>query len=402
MKPVPLRLKKDQERRLLAGHAWVYSNEVDTDATPLKDMEPGQPVELIAQRGRWLGHGYVNPHSLICARLVSRRRGQPLGAALLAHRIHAALALRERLYAAPFYRLVHGEGDGLPGLVVDRYGDLLAVQITTAGMERQRPLVLAALEQVLRPTRIVLRNDTPVRELEGLPQQVDWVLGDDPGEIELGEGAVRFGVSPGGGQKTGWFFDQADNRLAQHRFGTARRVLDVCCYLGAWGLQAAAAGAESVTFVDSAESALARVTANAERNGLGQGLTGRIETLHGDAFEVQRALRDDGASFERVILDPPAFIKRRKDEREGARAYERLNRLGLALLAPGGLLITSSCSFHFGRDAFLHAVQSAARRSEQDLQLLLAGAQGPDHPVHPAIAETAYLKTLFLRALPHD
>ena len=396
MQPVPLRLKKDQERRLLAGHAWVYSNEVDTDATPIKELEPGLPVELIAHRGRWLGHGYVNPHSLICARLVSRRRAQPLGAALLTQRIHAALELRQRLYRAPFYRLVHGEGDGLPGLVVDRYGDLLAVQLSTAGMDHLRPLVLSALEQVLRPSRIVLRNDTPVRELEGLQQGVEWVLGDDPGELELTEGGVRYAVSPGSGQKTGWFFDQTDNRLAQQRFGNARRVLDVCCYLGAWGLQAAAAGAEHVTFVDSADSALAQVAANAARNGLAE----RIDTLHGDAFEVLRALRDDGARFDRIILDPPAFIKRRKDEREGTRAYQRLNRLGLTLLEPGGLLITSSCSFHLSRDAFLHAVQSAARRNEQDLQLLIAGAQGPDHPVHPAIAETAYLKTFFLRALP--
>jgi 23S rRNA (cytosine1962-C5)-methyltransferase len=395
MKPATLRLKKDQERRLLAGHAWIYSNEVDTTATPLKALEPGQPVEIVAQRGRWLGHGYANPHSLICARLVSRRHAEPLGSTLLLTRIHAALELRQRLYPAPFYRLVHGEGDGLPGLIVDRYGDLLAVQITTAGMERLRPLVIAALEQVLRPRHIVLRNDTAVRELEGLEQGIEWVLGDDPGEVEITEGGLRFGVMPGSGQKTGWFFDQADNRLAQSRFGAADRVLDVCCYLGAWGLRAAADGAESVTFVDASEQALAQSAANAGRNGLED----RIDTLHGDAFEVLRALKDDGARFDRVILDPPAFIKRRKDEREGARAYERLNRLGLGLLAPGGLLITSSCSFHFGRDAFLHAIQAAARRNEQDLQLLLSGAQGPDHPVQPAIAETSYLKTLFLRSL---
>jgi 23S rRNA (cytosine1962-C5)-methyltransferase len=396
MKPTPLRLKKDQDRRLLAGHAWVYSNEVDTAATPLQELEPGQPVEIIAHRGRWLGHGYANPHSLICARLVSRRHGQPLGPALLVQRIRAALVLRERLYREPCYRLVHGEGDGLPGLVVDRYGDLLAVQITTAGMERLAPMVLAALEQVLRPSRVVLRNDNPMRELEGLDQRIDWVLGDDPGDIELTEGEVRFAVSPGSGQKTGWFFDQADNRLAQHRFGAAGRVLDVCCYLGAWGLQAAAAGAASVTCVDSSEAALAQVAGNAARNDVAE----RVDTLHGDAFEVLRALRDDGARFDRVILDPPAFIKRRKDEREGTSAYERLNRLGLGLLEPGGLLITSSCSFHMGRDAFLRTIQSAGRRTEQELQLLLAGGQGPDHPVHPAIAETAYLKTYFLRALP--
>jgi 23S rRNA (cytosine1962-C5)-methyltransferase len=396
MKPVPLRLKKDQERRLLAGHTWVYSNEVDTDATPLKDLEPGAPVEVIAQRGRWLGHGYANPRSLICARIVSRRHAEPIGATLLVQRIHAALALREQLFDRPFYRLVHGEGDGLPGLVVDRYGDLLAVQLTTAGMERLRPLVIEALEQVLRPTHIVLRNDTAVRELEGLTQGIEWMLGDDPGEIALDEGGLAFAVTPASGQKTGWFFDQADNRLAQRRFGPAQRVLDVCCYLGAWGLRAAADGAEQVTFVDGAESALQQVAANAERNGLGE----RIGTLHGDAFEVLRALKDDGARFERVILDPPAFIKRRKDERDGSLAYERLNRLGLGLLAPGGLLITSSCSFHMSRDAFLRTVQAAARRNEQDVQLLLAAGQGPDHPVHPAIPETAYLKTLFLRVLP--
>ncbi|MGB5831196.1 MAG: class I SAM-dependent rRNA methyltransferase [Thiohalocapsa sp.] len=396
MKPAPLRLKKDQERRLLAGHCWVYSNEVDTGATPLKGLEPGQPVELFAQQGRWLGHGYANPHSLICARLVSRHRARPLSASLLVQRIRAALVLRERLYEHPFYRLVHGEGDGLPGLVVDRYGDLLAVQITTAGMERQRAGLIAALEQVVRPTRIVLRNDTGVREQEGLPQSVDWVLGEDPGEIELTEGSLRFGISPASGQKTGWFYDQADNRLALARFGSARRALDVCCYLGAWGLQAASNGAESVTVVDSSRSALQRVAENAARNDLSD----RVAARQGDAFDVLRALREEEARFDLVVLDPPAFIKRRKDEREGTRAYERLNRLGLELLEPGGLLVTSSCSFHMGRDAFLHAVQGAARRTEQDLQLLLAGAQGPDHPVHPAIAETAYLKTYFLRAIP--
>lgn len=396
MKPAPLRLKKDQERRILAGHGWIYSNEVDTGATPLKTLEAGQAVEVFAQHGRWLGHAYVNPGSLICARLVSRQRDRPLSPSLLVRRIRAALGLRERLYKLPFYRLVYGEGDALPGLIVDRYGDLLAVQITTAGMERLRSDIVAALEQVLRPKRIVLRNDTAVREQEGLEQDIDWVLGDDPGEIELREGRVSFAVAPGSGQKTGWFYDQADNRLALQRFGGAHRVLDVCCYLGAWGLQAAANGAESVTCVDSSAAALEQVAANAERNGLAE----RVNTRQGDAFELLRQLREEQARFDLVVLDPPAFIKRRKDEREGTRAYERLNRLGLELLEAGGLLVTSSCSFHMGRDAFLHAVQAAARRTEHELQLLQAGGQGPDHPVHPAIAETSYLKTLFLRAMP--
>lgn len=392
MTPAPLRLKKDQDRRLLAGHCWVYSNEVDTGATPLKDLIPGQCVEVLSARGRWLGFGYANPHSLIAVRLISHRRNQPLGPALWVARIQAALALRERLYPRPFYRLIHGEGDRLPGLLVDRYGDLLAVQLTTAGMERERASILAALEQVLRPTRIVLRNDTAVRAAEGLPLGVEWVLGDDPGEVELPEGELRFGVFPASGQKTGWFYDQADNRLALGRFGVGRRVLDACCYQGAWGLRAAALGAATVVCLDSALPALEQVGANAARNGL----TDRVTGLQGDVFDGLRALRAEGERFDLVILDPPAFIKRRKDAPDGTRAYQRLNRLGLELLAPGGLLVTCSCSFHLEPAAFLHTVQYAARRTGRELQLLFSGGQGPDHPIHPAIPETAYLKTLML------
>ena len=398
MKPMPLRLRKDQERRLLAGHCWVYSNEVDTRLTPLQGLGAGAPVEILSDHDRWLGHGYVNPHSLICARLVSRERAHPLTPALWLARIHAALALRERLYSRPFYRLVFGESDGLPGLVVDRYADLLAVQLTTAGMERVRGEVLAALEQVLKPQAIVLRNDTPVRELEGLNQGVETVLGDPLAELILTEGGLEFLVSPLTGQKTGWFFDQAENRARLARFGVGGTVLDVCSYIGAWGLGAAALGAAEVTCVDSSAAALERVADNALRNRL----DGRVRTLQGDAFEVLRGLREDGRRFDTVILDPPAFIKRRKDEKEGLAAYARLNRLGIELLNPGGLLVTSSCSFHMDREAFVRTVAQAGRRAGRFLQLLETGQQGPDHPVHPSIPETAYLKTLFLRVLPGD
>ncbi len=396
MKPMPLQLRKDQERRLLAGHCWIYSNEVDTAATPLKDLAPGQAVEVRSDHERWIGHGYVNPHSLICARLVSRDHARPLSPALWVARIHDALALRERLYRRPFYRLVFGESDGLPGLVVDRYGDLLCVQLTTAGMERVRGEILAALEQVLRPSTILLRNDTPMRDLEGLTLGVEAVLGDPADDLILTEQELDFQVAPRSGQKTGWFFDQAENRARLARFGVGSRVLDVCSYTGAWGLRAAALGADEVTCVDSSLNALERVAANAERNRLGE----RVHPVQGDAFEVLRGLRDDGRLFDTVMLDPPAFIKRRKDEKEGLQAYARLNRLGIELLAPGGLLVTSSCSFHMDRDTFLRTVGQAGRRAGRFLQLLETGHQGPDHPVHPAIPETAYLKTLFLRVLP--
>ena len=396
MSVAAIRLKKDQERRLLAGHCWVYSNEVDTEATPLRAFEPGQAADILSQRGRWLGQGYVNPHSLICARVVSRDRSRPLSAALWVQRIRTALELRERLYPHPFYRLIFGESDGLPGLVVDRYGDLLSAQIGTAGMERVRAEVLAALEQVLRPRTLVLRNDIQVRELESLALGVETVLGEAPEELELTEGETRFLVSPLAGQKTGWFYDQTENRSRLPRFGVPSRVLDVCSYSGAWGVQAAVRGAEEVVCVDSSAAALEQVGTNADRNGV----VARVSGLQGDAFEVLRVLRDQEERFDLVILDPPAFVKRRRDEKEGTQAYQRLNRLGLELLEPGGLLVTSSCSFHLGREAFLRAVQQAARRAGRSLQLLEAGGQGPDHPVHPAIPETAYLKTFVLRVLP--
>lgn len=400
MHPPPLVLRKDQERRLLAGHCWIYSNEVDTTTTPLKDLEAGQPVEVLSTSGRWIGHGYVNPHSLICARLVSRDRSHPLTPALWVARLRQALALRERLYAHPYYRLVFGEGDGIPGLIVDRYGDLLGVQITTAGMERARAEVLSALEQVLRPAAMVLRNDTAVRELEGLEQGTEVVLGEPADPVVLTEngprGQLEFLVSPLSGQKTGWFYDQAENRSLLGRFGVGERVLDVCSYIGAWGLRAAALGAREVTCVDSSPAALERVRENAVRNRVED----RVHTRQGDAFEVLRELKNEGRRFDTLILDPPAFIKRRRDEKEGTQAYARLNRLALELVEPGGLLVTSSCSFHLSRDAFLRTVQSAGRRAGVSLQLLGSGQQGPDHPVHPAIPETAYLKTLYLRVLP--
>jgi len=402
MKAPALHLKKDQERRLLAGHCWVYSNEVDTAASPLAGFAPGEAVRIVSHGGSFLGHGYVNPHSLLCARLVSRHPERPPGPDLWIERIGTALALRERLYRQSFYRLVFGESDGLPGLVVDRYDELLAVQITTAGMERVRDELVTALEQVVRPEYVVLRNDSQARELEGLSQGIEMARGDaglllpdrEP-RLELTEGGARFLVSPLSGQKTGWFYDQAENRSKLTRFGTPERVLDVCSYIGAWGVRTAVGGARSVVCVDSSAAALARVGENADRNGV----VDRVSAIQGDAFDVLRVLRGEEARFDLVILDPPAFIKRRKDEKEGMDAYRRLNRLGLELVEPGGLLVTSSCSFHLGRDAFLRLLQQAARRAGRQLQLLESGGQGPDHPVHPAIPETGYLKTFFLRVL---
>jgi 23S rRNA (cytosine1962-C5)-methyltransferase len=383
-------LQKDQHRRLLAGHDWVYSNEIDNHKSPLKSFEPGSLVDYVSQHGKWVGRGYLNPHTLIAGRILTRRHAEAIDERFLAQRIEDALLLRTRLYPAPFYRLVYGESDGLPGLVVDRFGEVLVMQVGTAGMERLLDPVVSALVKSTGARSVVLRNDTANRELEGLPPEVRVVHGPDVSHAELREGGLVFSAPVLDGQKTGWFFDQADNRSRLVRYLRGGRVLDVFAYLGAWGLRAAKCGATEVTCVDSSRSALAAIEEAARRNGLGQ-----VRTEQGDAFDVLEGLHATGQTFETVIVDPPAFIKRRKDEKTGASAYERINLLALRLIAPGGTLVAASCSHHLHRDEFIRVVQRAARRAERELRLLEQGGQGPDHPIQPAMPETEYLKALY-------
>ncbi|MCW8889964.1 MAG: class I SAM-dependent rRNA methyltransferase [Sedimenticola sp.] len=392
----PLRLKKNEDRRLRAGHCWIYSNEIDTATTPLKGMEAGQPVEIFSDRGKLIGTGYVNPHSLISARIVSRDHKHPLSDSLLVHRLKVALSLRERLYEKPFYRLVFGESDGLPGLVIDRFGGYLVIQITTAGMERMKTAVLAAVEKVLKPEGVLFRNDSSARELEGLASYVEDAFGNWPEVLKIEEHGVRFDVPSQGGQKTGWFFDQAANRGRMIPYIQGKRVLDVCSYIGAWGVQAAVKGATEVICVDASSTALDAVDRNALENGVSESVAG----LQGDAFEALRELRLASERFDVVMVDPPAFIKRKKDTKEGTLAYRRINQLALQLLSKDGILISSSCSHHMSEASLLNEIQQAARHTDRSLQLIERGFQAPDHPVHPAIAETAYLKCFTFRVLP--
>ncbi len=391
-----LRLKRGEERRLRAGHCWVFSNEVDNDATPLKAFEPGAAVRIEAANGKPVGSGYVNPHSLICARLVSRDPERQLDAGLIAERVELALALRQRYYGEPFYRLVFGESDGLPGLVVDRYGDYLVAQITTAGMERVRDAVVEALVQVIRPTAILWRNDSAIREQEGLDRYVTAALGEFPTQVDVRENGCQFVVDPAGGQKTGWFYDHRENRARVARHAQGARVLDLFSYAGAWGLQAAAAGASQVTCVDASQAALELAGENAERNGAVE----RCEFIKGDAFDVLAHLRHEQRRFDIVVLDPPAFIKRRKDYKAGVEAYRRLNQGALQLLEPGGLLMSASCSHHLERETLVEGMLRGARHLDRSLQVLEHGYQAPDHPLHPAIPETGYLKAVLARVLP--
>ena len=387
-----LRLKRGEERRLAAGHVWVFSNEIDTGSTPLTAFAPGAVAQVRTQRDTFVGYACVNPHALICARILSREEARPVDGALIERRLRAALALRERLTGAPYYRWVFGESDQLPGLVLDRYGAVVVGQIATAGMEALREEVAAAVRAVLAPAVLYWKNDSAARELEHLPRFTAAAFGAVPANIEVTEGGLSFTAPLAEGQKTGWFYDQSANRARLARYVAAgARVLDVCSYVGAWAVTALRHGAARAQCVDTSQAALEFAQLNAARNGTA------LQVLRADAFEALKSLTEQGERFDLVILDPPAFIKRKKDTPKGQAAYRKLNQLALGLLADEGLLVSCSCSYHLAPEDLVSAIQSAARHSGRFVQILEAGGQSPDHPVHPAIPETRYLKAFFCR-----
>jgi len=392
-----LRLKPREERRLRGGHVWIYSNEIDTAATPLKAFAPGDEAVLENAQGRPLGRVLVSPQALICARLFSRDPKQGFDEALVLERLRAALTLREACYGeAGCYRLVYGESDGLSGLVIDRFGPVVVVQTATAGMDRHLPLILSALETLLAPRSIVLKQDSGARSLEGLEETV-VVYGqplDDA--VPLEENGVRFLAPVLEGQKTGWFYDHRENRARLASLAKGARVLDAFSYVGAWGLTALAQGADALVAVDGSQRALEHLDANAAALGLAD----RVETVRGDAFKVLEAQADAGERFDVVIVDPPALIKRRKDLKAGQHGYERLARQALRLTAPGGLCLFASCSLHYDRTMMTDTLRSAARHTDRSLQMLWSHGAGLDHPVHPAIPETDYLKATLARVSP--
>jgi 23S rRNA (cytosine1962-C5)-methyltransferase len=387
-----LKLKRGEDRRIRGGHPWVFSNEVDNDATPLAKIEPGSTVRIHSDRDQFLGHAYVNPHALICARIVGRDAEHGLDRSLIVHRLNVALALRERLSREPYYRLVFGESDGLPGLVLDRYGDILVGQIATRGMEALKKDVEDAVRSVVSPKGLFWKNDSGARDLEQLEPVAEVAFGSVPDEVEVLEAGLRFVAPLRSGQKTGWFYDQTANRarLARYLWAGAR-VLDVCSYVGAWGTTALAHGAHSAMCLDSSAPALSYAERNAAANGL------KVQTLQADAFDALKTLQEQGERFDVVVLDPPAFIKRKKDIPQGQAAYRKLNQLALNLIDRDGLLVSCSCSYHLSSDDLAAAIQGAARHTGRFVQILEAAGQSPDHPVHPAIPETRYLKAFFCR-----
>ena len=351
---------------------------------------PGAPVRIEGDDGWRHGTFMFNPHSLIAARRLDRDPGAVIDRAWIAARIAGAVALRAQLTPGAHHRLVHAEADGLPGLIVDRYGDVAVLQANTAGMDRMMPDILAALLDALPLRAIVARNDSAARQHEGLPAEVRLLHGTD-GAAMAEEGGVRFPVDAMAGQKTGFFHDQRPNRDRVAALARGRTVLDVFCHTGAFGLRAAAAGAEAVLLVDSSAPALAQAEAAAAANGLSG-----VSSRRGDAFEVMQALGAEGQRFDIVVCDPPAFAKNKRDQDAGLRAYHRMTRLAAPLVQPGGFLFVASCSHHAPLEAFTAQVTTALLRARRDARIVHTGAAGPDHPVHPQLPESAYLKSLLL------
>lgn len=387
-----LRLKKNQDRRVRAGHPWIFSNEIDGVEGEPPD---GAIVDVVDSRGAYLGRGYVNRHSLISVRLLTRSR-DAIDAAFFHKRIARAAAYREQLFpTSTTYRLVSSEGDFLPGLTVDRYDDVLSVQITTLGIEQRRDLVKAALIEQFDPRAIVLRNDAPLRKLEGLALETLVWHGDYAPPVAIDVDGLAYHVDPMGGQKTGFFLDQRINRRLLEGRVQGARVLDLFAYSGAWGLEALRHGAESVQFVDGSESALALARKNVDLNGLGERAQYHVE----DVFEALPRMAGARERYDAVVLDPPALVKSRARLADGLKGYRELNRRAMSLLPEGGWLFTNSCSFHVSPEDFLRVLGEAARDARRPFRFLQWGAQSPDHPVLLAAPETSYLKCAVLRAV---
>ncbi len=385
-------LKRGEEHRLNNGHLWIYSNEVDTRKTPLKTFQPGEQVLVETHTGKTIGTAYVNPRALICGRLISYEDTR-LDATLLSQRLQQANSLRTRLFKEPFYRLVYGESDLLPGLVVDRFGPHFSVQINSAGMEAVQGEIIDTLISLFKPESILLRNDSSIRDMEGLTREVTVAFGNAPEEVQLIENGVPMLAPLHNGQKTGWFYDQRPNRAKLKKYVKGKRILDVFSYVGSFAIQAAAFGAKEVWAVDSTRFALEIAEKNAALNGVGNIFTGAL----GDAFDVLKTLKTEEEQFDVIIVDPPAFIKRKKDHKQGFQAYRRINELAMRLLADNGILLSASCSMHLKRDELMDVVRSGGQRTNRHIQVLEEGSQGPDHPIHPAIPETRYLKAFVCR-----
>jgi 23S rRNA (cytosine1962-C5)-methyltransferase len=381
-----IRLKPKEGRRARAGAPWIFSNEIQMDGAA-KTLAPGSVVNVAFDDGQPLGTGYFNAKSLIGIRMLDKDVDKIVGTGFFTRQLERALKIREALYARPFYRLVHAEGDGLPGLTLDRFGDTVVAQITTAGMEALIEPLLAALEKTIAPAQVILKNDAPARALEGLGDYVRAAKG-DAARIAVEENGARYFADLTGGQKTGWYYDQRDNRAFMAALAKGRSVLDAYSYTGGFGIACARAEAKEVICLDSSAPALQLAEESAVANGVA------IKAVKGDVFEELERLAAAKETFDIVIADPPPFVRARKDLEPGAKAYRKLARLAASVTAPGGFLALASCSHNIAVERFAAECAAGIARTGRRAAMLRQAGAGPDHPVHPMLPETAYLKML--------
>ncbi|MFP6741074.1 MAG: class I SAM-dependent rRNA methyltransferase [Alphaproteobacteria bacterium] len=387
-----IHLMPGHAKRLRLGHPWAYSNELRMD-DEAKALAPGTVVRVVDPGREVLGCATFNPHSLIALRMLARQSDTDIDAGFFRDRLSAARDLRDRLVKAPHYRLIHAEADNLPGLAIDRFGDVFVCQVNSAGMERLIPDLLAALHELFDPRAVVLRGDSPVREFEGLDSRIEVIAGALEGTVETEEYGVRFIADPLAGQKTGWFIDQRENRHFVAGLANGATMLDVYSYAGGFGIAAAMAGATQVTCLDRSESALASAARAADLNGV----AARCSFERGEAFAEMEHRAKAGERYDVVVADPPSFVKNRKGIKAGLRGYRKMTRLAAALVAPGGFLFVASCSHNAEVPAFAEAVSRGIADADRSGRILRAAGAAPDHPNHPALPESNYLKSLTLQ-----
>jgi 23S rRNA (cytosine1962-C5)-methyltransferase len=387
-----VRLRPKAGRRLAEGAPWVYADEVAMDRRT-RALAPGTLARLEGEGRAPLGTVAVNPGSTIALRLLDPDPAAEIDASWFAARLRRAMALRAPFFDAPFHRLVHAEADGLPGVVIDRFGDAVAVQPNAAWAEARLPALLEALDAVVAPAVVVKSAGSRARGLEGLDAETVVLKGALDGPVPAPMNGATYMADLTGGQKTGLFYDQRPNHAVAARLAPGRAVLDVFTHVGGFALAALAGGAASALGVDGSAPALALAAEGARRTGVAD----RFETLRGDAFDAMREMGGQGRRFGLVVCDPPAFAPNRQAVEAGLRAYERVARLGAALVEPGGWLILCSCSHAVDADAFAGACVRGLRGAGRSGALVHSGRAGPDHPVHMALPETAYLKALVWR-----
>ena len=389
-------LKPRKARPFFGRHPWVLDSAIDRiDGHPAD----GDVVDLCSDRESFIARGIFNSRSRIHVRLYTWNEAEALDEAFWRRRLESAVQLRSLLgYEAPdgAARLVFSEGDGLSGLIVDRYGEYLVVQVTALALAVRLPQIVPMLVDLARPQGILLRSEQRHRAGRRARSGPGLAWGHKPdGPVEIVDQGLRYGVDLAEGQKTGLYLDQRENRTAAARYMNGRRVLDMFCYTGGFSLAAAALGkAREVLGFDSSQRAVAQARVNAERNGLGN-----VRFESGDAFETLHALKTAGERFDGLVLDPPKFARSRSGVEDALRAYARLNRMALDVLAPGGILVTCSCSGHVTRDDFFFMLVSVAQQSGRDVQVLEQRGAAGDHPVSATCPETEYLKCFVCRVL---